>query len=386
MSASDALSIGSRGLLPKPRALSWTIGTFAAERPGVAKLAQASNTGPSLKGGSRQNHPPDRLQRLGRLAAGFLVAGAVAALAIAVALGSTPRGALVAVLPVVLLGGLCLIAPWETLSPRWLLAPPAAGSLAAAVAIGVAGEGSTAFAWLLVPVALFCALALSRGALAVQLVLGISAVAASCLASGVGRPGLAAAIASAFGATTVAVAVALLRGRLETSSHTDPLTGVGNYRELTQRLRYELLRHERHRRSFAVLLLDLDRFKLVNDRFGHPEGDRLLRAVASRLAKVVRDQDTVARQGGDEFSVLLPETGNQGVAMVASKIDLALGELVVGGMPLRASIGWSVFPQDGASAQALLAVADERQRQAKRQRQRRQPDTRVAAARARVAA
>ena len=88
----------------------------------------------------------------------------------------------------------------------------------------------------------------------------------------------------------------------------DPLTDVGNYRLLHERLHYELHRHQRVNGQLAVLLIDLDRFKQVNERLGHAAGDDVLRRVALTLRGAVRQQDTVARQGGDEFAVLAPDT------------------------------------------------------------------------------
>ena len=95
---------------------------------------------------------------------------------------------------------------------------------------------------------------------------------------------------------------------LKLLSQQDALTGLGNRRLLHERLDYEITRHRRHSRRFTLLALDLDGFKQVNDRFGHPAGDEILREVARALERAVRDQDTVVRVGGDEFCVLAPES------------------------------------------------------------------------------
>ena len=115
--------------------------------------------------------------------------------------------------------------------------------------------------------------------------------------------------------TSVGILLAL-RARLERERDAmrrfalrDPLTGLANRRALDERLGYEIARHTRHGESFAVLALDLDGFKAVNDRFGHDAGDELLRETAAALVEVVRAQDTVVRLGGDEFCVLAPQTG-----------------------------------------------------------------------------
>jgi diguanylate cyclase (GGDEF)-like protein len=149
------------------------------------------------------------------------------------------------------------------------------------------------------------------------------------------------------------------RAAYEKLARIDPLTGVGNYRTLHERLGYEISRHERHGRRLAVMLLDLNRFKHVNESYGHLEGDRLLRDVGRVLQSTVRDEDTVARQGGDEFSVLAPETTTVEVMALARRIAVALEEIPVGGERLSASIGWAIYPDHGESAEHLLRCADD---------------------------
>jgi diguanylate cyclase (GGDEF)-like protein len=146
----------------------------------------------------------------------------------------------------------------------------------------------------------------------------------------------------------------------------DPLTGLANRRALGERIRYEVARHARQEHSFAVLALDLDGFKAVNDRFGHDAGDEILRDVAAALHEAVREQDTVARLGGDEFCVLAPETGRAGGEQLADRVSSALARVTTGVRGLSASVGVAVFPLDGRNAQAVLTAADERQVDAKR--------------------
>jgi len=146
----------------------------------------------------------------------------------------------------------------------------------------------------------------------------------------------------------------------------DPLTGVGNARLLRERLAYEVVRHQRHRRRFALFALDLDGFKAVNDRYGHPAGDEVLREVARALVKATRDQDTVVRQGGDEFTVLAPETGWQQADVVAARIEQAVRRAVGGLEGMSASVGYAVFPDEGAEPEALVVRADAAQAEAKR--------------------
>jgi diguanylate cyclase (GGDEF)-like protein len=139
-------------------------------------------------------------------------------------------------------------------------------------------------------------------------------------------------------------------------SRHDPLTGVGNYRRLHERL-HEATAADPQR--FALLTLDVDRFKEINEAHGHLEGDRLLQEVGRVLVENVRGSDVVARQGGDEFSVLVPETDVDGATLLAQRIEEALASIEAADhAPVRASIGVAVFPQDGATPADLLEKAD----------------------------
>lgn len=150
--------------------------------------------------------------------------------------------------------------------------------------------------------------------------------------------------------------------RLEFLAHHDPLTGLPN-RLLLFALEHSLDLARRERKSLALLMLDLDRFKDVNDSFGHLAGDELLRQVALRLTDRLRAIDTVTRLGGDEFTVLLEDLPHpQDAAHVAAEIIEALGE------PWRlsdcvevrigVSIGISLFPDHGQTSEELLQHAD----------------------------
>jgi diguanylate cyclase (GGDEF)-like protein len=150
------------------------------------------------------------------------------------------------------------------------------------------------------------------------------------------------------------------RDALRASALSDPLTGVANRRSLLERIDYEIARHSRSRRSFALVMLDLDGFKLLNDRFGHPAGDDLLRDVAAALGHVIRDQDTVARVGGDEFCVLAPETDGPGAEHLTGRVESAVARVAAGLDALGASAGAAVFPHDGTTAAALFEAADQR--------------------------
>jgi len=161
-------------------------------------------------------------------------------------------------------------------------------------------------------------------------------------------------------------------------AHLDPLTGLGNARLLRSRLEYEIARHHRHRRQMALLVLDLDGFKGVNDRFGHPAGDELLREVSRRLTRTVREGDTVIRQGGDEFCVLAPETGFRDAERLAARVEDAVRAAAGGLEGVSASIGYAVFPDEGATPEILLARADAAELEAKRRSREDRPALRVA--------
>lgn len=168
--------------------------------------------------------------------------------------------------------------------------------------------------------------------------------------------------ATAFLALALAVAIGRARraeheaSEWRRRSEHDPLTGVGNYRKLHERLHAATaLDPER----FALLTLDVDRFKEINEVHGHLEGDRLLQEVGRVLTENVRGTDVVARQGGDEFSVLMPGSSEEGAAMLARRIEEALATIEAADQaPVRASIGVALYPEDGDTPDDLLEKAD----------------------------
>ena len=138
---------------------------------------------------------------------------------------------------------------------------------------------------------------------------------------------------------------------------TDPLTGLGNYRRLFEALHAEVKRTGRTGRPFAVLLLDLDGLKKINDRDGPVAGSRALCRLGDVLRLFCRAIDTAARYGSDEFAVILPETTAAAARLVASRIRSRLATASLQ-PPLSASIGVAVYPQDGETVEALLCTAD----------------------------
>ena len=149
---------------------------------------------------------------------------------------------------------------------------------------------------------------------------------------------------------------------LERQASIDALTSLANRRMLTERLDQALIEAQLANRVAGVLLLDLDRFKTVNDSLGHRQGDLLLQQVAGRLIGCVRDNDTVARLGGDEFVVVLADMADAAdIVPVARKILRALTEPVEIGhqlLSVSTSLGIAVYPRDGETADALLRYAD----------------------------
>jgi diguanylate cyclase (GGDEF)-like protein len=166
----------------------------------------------------------------------------------------------------------------------------------------------------------------------------------------------------------IAAGVLLLARRLQAShealwglSRCDELTGVGNYRALHERLEAEIARHRRHAREFALIVLDLDHFKEVNETYGHLEGDRLLAEIGAALRDAIRAEDSVFRQGGDEFAVIVPETGAEEAGEVSCRLRASVSHRGFGSDDDRlvtASTGFAMFPADGTTAQDLLGFAD----------------------------
>ena len=175
--------------------------------------------------------------------------------------------------------------------------------------------------------------------------------------------------AEALTAFAVQAAVAIenvqLHAEAKRLSVTDPLTGAWNYRYFERRFEQEIERSRRFGRVLALLMLDVDHFKSVNDQFGHQRGDEVLVEFAGRVTGSVRDIDTFARYGGEEFVLILPETNLEGGLAVAEKLRLATHRTPFcgesggdGGVRLTVSIGVACFPEHATSPQELLRAAD----------------------------
>ena len=141
----------------------------------------------------------------------------------------------------------------------------------------------------------------------------------------------------------------------------DRLTGLPNRALFIERLEQTIIAATRRNTSFAVAFIDLDQFKPINDSAGHEAGDAVLREIAGRLRRCVRESDTVARQGGDEFVLLLLDSTEQGLQRITETILEMVTQPIHwqdAVFTISASIGFAAFPQDGASIQELLSAAD----------------------------
>ena len=150
--------------------------------------------------------------------------------------------------------------------------------------------------------------------------------------------------------------------RWEVLARTDALTGLANRRAAEERLTQEIDRAARYSHPLTVLLADIDGFKAINDRHGHPAGDAVLRELATRLQRVVRATDLLARWGGDEFVVICPETDDAAAAQVAGKLvrvarhGIEAGDVMV---DCGLSVGWTTAFAADLDARRLVRAADQ---------------------------
>jgi diguanylate cyclase (GGDEF)-like protein len=150
--------------------------------------------------------------------------------------------------------------------------------------------------------------------------------------------------------------------RLRVQATTDPLTGLANRAAFLERARLEIQRAERSGRPLAVVLLDLDRFKSVNDRFGHPAGDRVLVGAATAISRTVRGIDLAARWGGEEFAVLLVEADESTAGVVVERIREAVAALAPPRVPVSVTASAGIAVHHGlferSQVEGLLRRAD----------------------------
>jgi diguanylate cyclase (GGDEF)-like protein len=149
--------------------------------------------------------------------------------------------------------------------------------------------------------------------------------------------------------------------KLRYSAMTDPLTGLNNRRILEEQLHREMNRATRYGSIFSLMVLDLQKFKNVNDTYGHPTGDEILRSVARACLEVIRGLDMTCRTGGDEFAILLPQAGRSNAEALAERIAQKFKEYAHSIAPdtlVAIDYGIAIFPEDGHDAATLFASAD----------------------------
>jgi diguanylate cyclase (GGDEF)-like protein len=308
--------------------------------------------------------PTERVVRGGRIAAVAFITGGLIAIP-ANFLIDPPHDVVYLMPGIALAAGIaCLFIPWRRASMSAIHAVAVLATILVSVAIAIA---SPAYATYFVFVALFVALVLERPR---DVMLHLALISAGLFVPVVvgehtGRETLILALLMAPSLFVVGTITSYLQARFEASraafyrlARKDELTGVGNYRALHERLAEEISRHARRGRELALIVLDLDGFKEVNERFGHLVGDSVLARVGEALRAGVRTEDSVFRQGGDEFSVLAPETGIDEAEELAARLRIRLREVGVGDMRISAQAGFAIFPGDGRTVDELLGFAD----------------------------
>jgi diguanylate cyclase (GGDEF)-like protein len=352
---------------------------IAGRTPVGTRFAAAAGAGAAAAAAilSREPIDPHRRQQvaIGRLAGWLFLVGSILAIPSDLVMGSpSPRTVVALTLMGLVSSMFCFAVPWHRVSARWLNFLAVLATVE--ITISVIADG--AHGMVLLPIYLLIATATAyafrdRRVIALHVAL-IAAAMCVPLLVGSHHPAtmVPLTLVSVFVLVMMSAVIAYLRELLEGSTAElrelagrDPLTEVGNYRLLHERFAHELVRHDRESAPLAVLLIDLDRFKQVNERRGHAAGDDVLRRVGQTLRDAVRQSDTVARQGGDEFAILASHTDADGAAMLAARVRERLGRIQFAGDCIGATIGWAVYPADGATATELLARADEQMMTAK---------------------
>ena len=316
--------------------------------------------------------PSELNRRNGRIAGILFIAGGIAGTpAIALQDPALPFSFYLLTAVAILSGVACLMVPWERISRCWMHAVGVAASLEV-FAITVVVD--PVFCWYYALVAVWAAYVFSsRKEVALQV--GLAVVLMFTAAAFESWNMVVYMLVAVPALVTATALVWTLREQLEKGqagyrllSRQDPLTGVGNYRELRDALSIAVARHEAAQKRFALILFDLNDFKSVNDDHGHLEGDRVLREVGLVLTETARKLDTVARHGGDEFSVVAPETSEGEAGELASRLEQAVGRLTVGDRALSAHTGSAIYPDHGKSPDELMNHADRVLKEEKRER------------------
>jgi diguanylate cyclase (GGDEF)-like protein len=309
------------------------------------------------------DEPRARTVRGGRIAALAFLTGGLIAIPANVLI--EPDNRLVYLMPLLSIvpGLICLWLPWSRMPPSAIHVLAAIGTALVSFSMAVA---SPAYASYFVYVALFVSLVFPPRAVLFPMLLVCAGLFVPVFVGDfTGRQTLIIALLEAPSLLVLGLITSYLTGRLETGRETlfrlsrrDELTGVGNYRSLHERLAAEVARHGRSESSFALILVDLDGFKEVNERYGHLTGDRVLARVGLALRDGVRAGDMVFRQGGDEFAVIAPESEVDDAEELAQRLRDLLAGCGEDGQRITGATGIAVYPADGRTADDLLSFAD----------------------------
>ena len=264
-----------------------------------------------------------------------------------------------------LLGAVCFVV-YDQLPSWFFQAMLALGTLMIGAATAAASDGAEGiyglfFVWIVLVSFLF----FSRRSAALQAVFAAVVYGTVLIADDAPYAASLLIVACATIGTTGAI-VGLLVARVEriasgfaAQAHTDPVTAIGNRRDFDERFKMEIERAERHGRPLSLVVCDLDRFKEVNDKLGHEEGDEALRRVAAAIVGAVRSIDAVTRLGGEEFGVILPDTNRERASQVAERIRTAIGaEFASYPVPLTGSCGVACTDDAGVNLHDLFRAAD----------------------------
>jgi len=169
---------------------------------------------------------------------------------------------------------------------------------------------------------------------------------------------------------STSIANARFHAEIERLAVTDGLTGLFNHRHFQERLAQEFNRLERFSDPISLLIIDIDHFKKINDTYGHPVGDSVLKGIAEKIKKTIRNIDVPARYGGEEFTVILPGTDENGAMNMAERLRKAIGATKFasekGAFSVNVSIGISTFTKEIRSKEELVETADKALYHAKR--------------------